>query len=82
MFDFPIYFCYFFLKKMVFDNRRITISKVADDVGISFGSYQAIFTDVLGRKRAEAKIVPKFAKQKQRRMDIAQEMFQICSKKS
>ena len=31
------------VKKMIFDNcRRITIGEVADDVGISFGSCQAI----------------------------------------
>ena len=26
------------MKKMILDNRRITIREVADDVGISFGS--------------------------------------------
>ena len=36
------------MKKTILDNRRITIREVADDVGISFGSCQAIFTDVLG----------------------------------
>ena len=29
------------MKKMILDNRRVTIRKVADDVGISFGSCQA-----------------------------------------
>ena len=38
------------VKKMILDNRRITIREVADDVGISFGSYQAMFIDVLGVK--------------------------------
>ena len=62
-----------------------TIREVADDVGISFGSCQAIFTDVLEMKRAAAKIVPELLnfKQKQCRMVIAQEMLttiQICSK--
>ena len=40
------------VKKMILDDRRITIREVADDVGISFGSYKAFFTDVLGLKRA------------------------------
>ena len=31
---------------MILDNRRNTIAEVADDVGISFDSRQAIFTDV------------------------------------
>ena len=35
---------------MILDNCRITISEVVDDIGISFGSCQAIFTDVLGMK--------------------------------
>ena len=44
---------------MILDYRQITITKVADDVGISFGSCQAIFTDVLGMKPPTAKIVLK-----------------------
>ena len=30
------------VKKKIFDNRRITVTEVADDVGISFGLCQAI----------------------------------------
>ena len=65
------------VKKMFLDNRRITIREVPDDVRISFGSCQAIFTNVLGIKRAAAKIVPKLLnfKQKHSRIDIAQEML-------
>ena len=44
---------------MILDNTRLTIREVADDVGISFGSREAIFSDGLGMKRAAAKIVPK-----------------------
>ena len=40
------------VKKIILNNCRITIRKVADDVGISFGSCQAIFMDVLSLKRA------------------------------
>ena len=47
------------VKKMILDNRWITFREVADDVGISFGSIQVISTDVLGNKRAAAKIIPK-----------------------
>ena len=59
------------------DNRRITITEVADDVGVPFGSYLGIFTDVLSMKRAAAKIVPKLlnVEQKQRSIDIVQEML-------
>ena len=65
------------VKTMILKTRRITIKKVADDVGISFGSWQSIFTDVLGVKRAAVKNVPKLLsfKHKQCRMDIAQEML-------
>ena len=51
------------VKKMILNNRRITIRELADDGGIC----QAIFMDVLGMKRAAAKIVSK--------LDIAQEML-------
>ena len=37
----------------------MSIREVADDVGISLGSCQAIFKDILGIKRAAEKIVPK-----------------------
>ena len=65
------------VKKMILENRRITIREVADDVGISFGSCQAIFSDVLGMKRVAAKFVPKLLNfdQKQCRVDIAQELL-------
>ena len=45
---------------MILNNRGISIREVADDVGISFGSCEACFADVLGMKREVAKIVPKF----------------------
>ena len=50
---------------MILSNHGSTSSEVADVAGITFASCQAIFTDVLGMKR----------EQKQRRMDIAQEML-------
>ena len=47
------------VKKIVLENRRITIRKVAEDVGISVGSYHAIFSNILGLKCVAAKFVPK-----------------------
>ena len=44
---------------MILDNRRIHFREVADDVGISFGLCQAIFTDVFAMKRAAGKIIQK-----------------------
>ena len=40
------------VKKMILDNRRITIGEDADDVDISFSSRQVIFTDAVGMKRS------------------------------
>ena len=67
--------------KMILDNRRIAIREVADDVGISFGSCQVIFENVLGIQRAAAEIVPKLLhfEQKQRCMNIAQKMLTTCN---
>ena len=58
---------------MILDNHRITIREAADDVSISLGTFQTIFTDVSGIKRAAAMMVQKLLnfKQNQRRMDIA-----------
>ena len=47
------------MKKLIFYNRRIVIREVADDVSISLGSGETIFTDFLGMKRAAAKIAPR-----------------------
>ena len=44
------------MKKMILNDRRITIREVADDVGISFDLCQAIFTDILGMKRETARL--------------------------
>ena len=43
------------VKEMVMNDRRITIREVADDVGISIGSCNGIFSNVLGMKRVAAK---------------------------
>ena len=53
---------------MIFDNPWITIRGVANDVSILFGLCQAIFMDVLGRKRAATKIVPKLLNFEQKTM--------------
>ena len=65
------------VKKIVMENRRITIREVAEDVGISVGSWHAIFSDILGLKRVAAKFVAKLLNfdKKTRRMTIAQEML-------
>lgn len=39
--------------------RRLTIRELADSVGISFGSAQTIFKDVLCLKRIKSQLMPK-----------------------
>ena len=47
------------VKKIVMENRRITIREVAEHVGTSVGSCIAIFSDILDLKRVAAKFVPR-----------------------
>ena len=47
------------VKQMIIDDRRITIREVADDISISLGSCQGIFTDILDIKPMATKIVRK-----------------------
>ena len=63
------------VKKMPLDNRSIGIREVDDDIGISFGSCQAIFTDIFGMKRVAPNTAQKKFMQIERRMDIVQEML-------
>ena len=58
------------VNKMILNNRWITISDLAADVGISFGSCQAIFIHILGVKRAAAKIIPKLLNFEHRSGDV------------
>lgn len=44
--------------KIVLKNRWTTIRKVADDVGVLFGSCSATLTNVLSMRRVSAKFVP------------------------
>ena len=65
------------VKKIVMENRRITIREVAEDVGIRLAHAMYFFLDILGLKRVAAKFVPKLLNfdQKTRRMTIAQKML-------
>ena len=50
------------MKKIILDNCRIIIREVTDEVGVSFGSYQAIFVDIVGPKSAATKVVQNLQK--------------------
>jgi len=43
---------------LILQNRHLTIREIAEDVGISFGSCQAILTEKLNMHRVAAKFVP------------------------
>ena len=65
------------VKKIVLENRQITVREVAEDIGISLGSRYEIFSYVLGMRRVSAKFVQKLLNfdQQNRRMSIAQKLL-------
>jgi hypothetical protein len=44
---------------LIRQNRRLTITEIAEDVGVSFGSCQAILTEKLSMHRVAVKFVPR-----------------------
>jgi AraC-like DNA-binding protein len=46
-------------------NRRLTITEIADELNLSFGTCQAILTQDLGMRRVSAKLVPRVLTQDQ-----------------
>jgi len=46
------------VRHLILQNCRLTIREIAEDVGISFGSCQAILTEKPNMKRVAAKFVP------------------------
>ena len=53
------------VKKIILDNRQITIGEIADDIAISLGSCQTIFAYVLVIKTVTSKIIVKLLNFKQ-----------------
>ena len=47
------------ITEIVLKDRRIMIRETAEELNISFGSYQSILTDVLSVARMSVKFVPK-----------------------
>jgi len=66
---------------LILQNRRLTIREIAEDVGISFGSCQAILTEKLNMQRVAAKFVPRVLTedQKANRVNISQELLDRVS---
>jgi len=61
---------------MTLQNRRLTIREISEDVGISFGSSQAILTAKLNMHHIAAKFVPHVLTegQKANHVNISQEL--------
>ena len=69
------------VRDLILQNRRLTIREIAEDVGISFGSCQAILTEKLNMHRVAAKFVPRVLTedQKANRVNISQELLDRVS---
>ena len=59
------------------DDRRVTVSEIAEQVGVSYGSCQTIITEHLGFRKVCARWVPRLltADQKLRRLEVCQRLF-------
>ena len=68
-------------RHLILHNRRLTIRETAEDVGIRFGSCQAILTEKLNMQRVAAKFVPRVLTedQKANRVNISQELLDRVS---
>jgi len=66
------------VRTVVRNNRRLTVREIADDCGISVGSWESILTDDLHMKRVCAKFVPRLLTDDQRehRQKIARDLFE------
>ena len=66
---------------LILQNRRLTIREIVEDIGISFGSCQAILTEKLIMQRVAAKFVPRVLTedQKANRVNISQELLHRVS---
>jgi len=65
------------VKQIVLQNRRVSVRKIARDIGIPKTTVHRILTDFLRMVRVSARLVLKHLNflQKQRRIDVANEML-------
>ena len=66
------------VRTIIRNNRKLTVREIADECGISMGSYNAILTDDLHMKRVCAKFVPRLLTddQREQRQTIARDLFE------
>ncbi|XP_064100988.1 protein GVQW3-like [Macrobrachium nipponense] len=72
------------VRRIVEDDRRITINEITEEVGISTGSVHTILTEDLAMRRVSAKFVPKLLveQQKQLRLEIAEDLLDCANSDS
>ena len=65
------------VRKMLINNRKLTIRELAEDLNIAYGSFQDIVVNGLGLRQVAAKLVPKELNfmQKRDRVVIAKDMI-------
>ncbi|KAK8395421.1 hypothetical protein O3P69_006220 [Scylla paramamosain] len=66
------------VKQMVRDDRRLTVRKIADELGMNHNSVWKIITEDLGMRKVCAKMVPRLLNddQKGRRMQVCQDILE------
>jgi len=69
------------IKKLLLENRRLSLRELGAEVNISFKSVHNIMTDILGMKHVAARLVPKELSfvQKDHRMKVAADMISRAS---
>jgi len=69
------------VRDLILQNRHLTIREIAEDVGISFGSCQAILTEKPNMHRVATKFMPRVLTedQKANRVNISQELLDHVS---
>ena len=69
------------VRDLILQNLRLTIREIAEDIGISFGSCQAILTEKFNMHRVTSKFVPCVLTEDQKatRVNISQELLDRVS---
>lgn len=66
------------VRDVIHEDRRRTIRQISEMIGIGYGVCQEILTEDLNMRRVAAKFVPRIltAEQKQRRVDVCEELLE------
>lgn len=69
------------IKKAVLKNQLVDIREIAEDLNTPYKSTEHILVNILGRKRVNARLIPKDLNllQKRRRVEVAKTMLEILA---